>query len=192
MTGREDMIIYPGDILFIRNPNLFGRLIAWFTTKKGEEKTWATHIGVFVSNGFLMTKGAAGAKLVEAVNRVKYHNFLDRYTTDNQFAIARPRKLTNEQQYTITNRAIGYVGMTYGYLKIGLHAIDQLLGDIYFFRRLGRLDRYPICSYLVAKCYAAAGLNFGVPPGKATPDDIWDFCMRNPDKYRFLYYSHVM
>ena len=42
-------------------------------------------------------------------------------------------------------------------------------------RRLGRLDRYPICSWLVAHSYKKAGKHFGFSARAASPDDIWDF-----------------
>ena len=45
------------------------------------------------------------------------------------------------------------------------------------------MDRYPICSWLVAHAFKKAGKTFGVKPGAATPDDIWDFVRSNPDKY---------
>ena len=45
------------------------------------------------------------------------------------------------------------------------------------------MDRYPICSWLVAHAFAKAGKTFGVPPGMASPDDIWDFVNEEPEKY---------
>jgi hypothetical protein len=35
----------------------------------------------------------------------------------------------------------------------------------------------------VAYSFAKAGKTFGVAPGAASPDDIWDFCTRETDKY---------
>ena len=61
---------------------------------------------------------------------------------------------------------------------------DWALLGAYVFRRLGRMDRYPICSWLVAHSYKAAGLHFGVAPGAATPDDIWDFVTTRTDRFQ--------
>ncbi len=54
----------------------------------------------------------------------------------------------------------------------------------YVFRRLAFMKRYPICSWLVAHSSNEVGKHFDVDAGAATPDDIWDFCVGNPDKYR--------
>ena len=91
--------------------------------------------------------------------------------------------LTDEEIRTIVNAANGYVGRRYGVLKLVTHLGDWFLQGAYVFRRLTSDDRYPICSWLVACSFAKAGKNFGVEPGAASPDDIWDFCTREKDKY---------
>ncbi len=68
-------------------------------------------------------------------------------------------------------------------LKLVAHLADWFLQGAYVFRRLTQDDRYPICSWVVACSFAKADKNFGVVPGAASPDDIWDFCKANPDKY---------
>ena len=75
------------------------------------------------------------------------------------------------------------MGKTYGYFKIIMHLLDWLLLGAYVFRRLTTNGNYPICSWLVAHAFAKADKNFGVAPGAANPDDIWDFVEENPDKY---------
>ena len=45
------------------------------------------------------------------------------------------------------------------------------------------MDRYPICSWLVAHAYGAAGVHFDVPPGAATPDDIWDYVISHSGEF---------
>ena len=39
---------------------------------------------------------------------------------------------------------------------------------------------------MVSHSYKAAGLDFGCDPGMADPDDIWDFCISNPNKYHCI------
>jgi hypothetical protein len=65
--------------------------------------------------------------------------------------------------------------------------MDRLIGGKYFFRRLGRVKRYPICSFLVADAYQAYGYDFGVSVYAAQPDDIWDYVTENPDIYEVIY-----
>ena len=40
------------------------------------------------------------------------------------------------------------------------------------------MDKYPICSWVVASSYGEVGENFGVKVGEASPDDIWDWCLK--------------
>jgi hypothetical protein len=39
----------------------------------------------------------------------------------------------------------------------------------------------------VAHAYSKAGKDFGVDPGAAQPDDIWDFIQDNPEKYELIH-----
>jgi hypothetical protein len=98
--------------------------------------------------------------------------------------VFRPLNLTDADLAKVVAKADTYVGRRYGYLKILAHWLDWLLQGAYVFRRLARQDRYPICSWVVAHAFAAAGKHFGVEPGAATPDDIWDFVTGHPDRYR--------
>jgi hypothetical protein len=56
--------------------------------------------------------------------------------------------------------------------------------DVAIFRPL---HLTPVCSWLVAQAYAKAGETFGVPPGAASPDDIWDYVTAHPKKYLMLH-----
>jgi len=61
------------------------------------------------------------------------------------------------------------------------------LQGAYVIRRLGDINDYPICSWLVAQAFAKAGETFGVPPGAADPDDIWDYVTAHRQKYEMLH-----
>jgi hypothetical protein len=47
------------------------------------------------------------------------------------------------------------------------------------------MPKRPICSHLVAEVYSAVGLDFGVKPYEAQPDDIWDY-VQNSDNYEII------
>ena len=110
---------------------------------------------------------------------------LDRYAMkrNTNVAIFRPINLSEAEKGAIVAKADGYVGRPYGWVKIVAHFADWMLLGAYTFRRLTNDDRYPICSWIVAHAFLAADKNFGVEPGAANPDDIWDFVTSNPDKY---------
>lgn len=176
----EQILLEPGDVMLTRSGGIVGWAIATFTRHIGESRTKATHTGVVVEGGALRA-----AVIVEALSTVKRHRLWDRYGgTSKEVALFRPLNLTPEQIANVVAKAESYVGRRYGYLKIVAHWADWLLQGAYVFRRLASQDRYPICSWVVAHAFAAAGKHFGVEPGEATPDDVWDFVIANPQIYR--------
>jgi len=184
------MSIYllPGDIVFTQAPTLLGRLIRRFTRAEGEQKTETNHCGVITSGGYFLSKKVPSAWIVEALTKVKYHSLRKAYIgSKNKIMIYRPINLTYNMKLIIQQQAERYIGKSYGYFKIVLHFFDWIIGNRQFFRRLMVLDKYPICSYLVAKSFSAIGADFGIKAKFASPDDILDFCQRNEDKYKKIW-----
>lgn len=177
------MMLYPGDIVCTKGTSLISRLIRVFSRTGGESRTEINHVGVIVEQGNFQN-----AVLVEASHKTE-SNWMLKYYDDpkTDIAIFRPTNIDFYQEDLIKHKAESYVGRRYGYFKIVAHFIDYLLGGRYVARRLTGMGRYPICSWVVADAYAAAGLDFGVPVGQAQPDDIWDFCIANPDKYTLIH-----
>ena len=171
-----DRSLRPGDIFLRRGRGFVNRAIRFFTRHIGEGRTKVDHVGLVVVGGSMRD-----AVVVEALARVERHRLVDRYggQTD-QVAIYRPLRLTPPQIQKVISAANDYVGRPYGYGKIALHALDWVLQGAYVFRRLGRIDDYPICSWLVAHAYGKIGVHFGVAPGAASPDDIWDYVSNHP------------
>ncbi len=170
----------PADILLARRRSFISRAIRFFTQSFGEARSEVSHAGLVVEGGMIEQ-----AKIVEAAGRVAKRHLLPRYgkRSHTDVAFYRPLNLTQQQRDIIVGAAEEYVGRDYSYFKIILHLLDWVLQGAYFFRRLGGIDDYPICSWLVAKSYAKAGKTFGVAPGAASPDDIWDFVTRHPHRY---------
>ncbi len=180
-SGEEPVLFEPCDVFLTRSRSLLGRAIRLVTRGIGESRTMVNHVGIVVEGGTVDT--AIG---VEALHTVKRHTLWSKYGpgSKSDIAVYHPLNLTVENKTAIIAAAEAYVGRTYGYVKIAAHLLDWILFGVYFFRRLARMDEYPICSWLVAHAFAEADKTFGVPPGKASPDDIWDFVTSNPDKYR--------
>ena len=175
------MRLEPCDIFFSRSKSILGWLIRKTTQERGEAKTWANHTGIVVKAGDLRQ-----AVVVEALTRVFRRTFYPAYGKGPDWEVYRPLTLEAWEQCRIVERAETYVGRTYGYLKILAHAGDWLLGNARVFRRLCKIDRYPICSYLVAHCFQVVDKTFGVPSDMATPDDMMDFCQQYPNKYALV------
>lgn len=168
-----------GDIVLTRSGGLVGWAIRTFTRHIGEGRTKATHTGIVVEGGPLES-----AVIVEALGKVKRHDLWGRYArARKEVAVFRPLNMTDADLAKVVAKAETYVGRRYGYLKLLAHWGDWVLQGAYVFRRLANQDRYPICSWVVAYAFAEAGRHFGVEPGAATPDDIWDFVTGNPDAY---------
>jgi hypothetical protein len=179
--------LQPGDIFLTQGTGLVSRLIRFFSRSGGESRTKVNHVGLVV-----WTKEIPHCEdeimIVEARSKVQRNNMICVYNdADTRIAVYRPINLTQDELKKIVAKAQSYVGNSYGYGKIAAHFGDWLLGGRYFFRRFASMDKYPICSWLVAAAYAEADKNFGCPVGMASPDDIWDFVNANPDKYEVVW-----
>ena len=164
------MKLLPGDIVFERSESRLGRAIRWFTRRPGEPETWANHVGLVLKPGWI----------IEALWSV----VISRFVPGPSFEVWRMRDLAPVQRVAITDWASLYKDRRYGLLKIIAHAVDAFITKLrgreaYLIRRFCRMDRYPICSWLVAWSYLkGAGIEFGVRPEFASPDDIHDFVKR--------------
>ena len=174
-------VLKPGDIFLTRGTSFISRAIRVFTRTFGESRTKINHVGLVVAQGT-----AAQAQVVEALWRVVRRRLWDGYgpPSKDEVAVYRPINLTDEELAAIVAYAERQVGKQYGYLKIAAHLLDWGLMGTYLFRRLTQSPDYPICSWLVAHAYASVSKDFGVVPGAATPDDIWDFVTKESEKYR--------
>lgn len=177
------MMLQPGDIFLTRGNSFISRAIRFFSRSGGESRTKVNHTGLVLEEG-----GIDSAVLVEALTKVKTRRS-SVYTRSKKTSVwfFRPIELPLEQQDEIVLEAKKYIGRKYGYFKIVAHFLDWLIGGRYFFRRFAAMDRYPICSWVVAYSYQKAGLSFGVEPGQAQPDDIWDYVKQHPSKYKLIY-----
>lgn len=158
-------------------------MIRFFTRTSGEPESEVSHTGIVVEGGPLEK-----AWIVESRGPTRRRKLFRRYRKRKyDVAIFRPLQLTPVNRAIIVEGALHYVGKKYSYFKILLHLLDWMLQGAYVFRRLGKMDDYPICSWLVAHAFAKAGEKFGVEPDAANPDDIWDFINAHPEKYRMLW-----
>jgi hypothetical protein len=173
--------LIPGDIFLTRGTGLLSFLIRVCTRSFGEKRSKVNHVGVVVEEGGIQT-----AVVVEALSKVRRHRLWKRYGPPKRdhVAVYRAKNLRPEEIAIIVGEANEQVGRPYGFCKIIAHFLDWLLTGAYFFRRLTSDPRYPICSWLVAHSYSKAGKHFGVAPGAADPDDIWDFVVKRTDIYK--------
>lgn len=166
------MTLKPGDIFFTHGEAGISKAIRWFSRSPGEPPTKANHVGIVVVGGRL-----SDAVVVEALSSVKRWTLLDNYAgKKDTVSIWRPINLKKNEREKIVKKAESYVGRRYGWGKIALHAFGL--------QRWAKLDKWPICSYLVGVAYGAADKHFGsIDNNELDPDDILDFCESHRDKY---------
>lgn len=175
----QTTLIKPCDLFFARGHSFTSDAVRFFSWGWGQPYPKCSHVG-----GFYAGRNVYYGQVVEALNKVEAHSFLQQYKgTGTEICIYRPINLTLAQKSHILQAALSTVGESYGYMRIGLHLLDSLLLGANVFRRLGG-NQKPICSWVWAHAFKAAGLDFGCDEDVAQPDDMYDFCEANPDKYQ--------
>jgi len=178
-----DLYVQSFDLALVRNRSLMGRIIRWATRSRGEEPTYANHVGVILNSGEMPTHWHAAA-IVEAQKKVVHRPF--RALEGRDMVIFRPLTLTQPQQRAIRNELLYHVGHGYAWWKLGVHLYAKLTGHKAPLKWVDTSGS-DICSDLVAKAWKRAGLTFGVRAKFATPDDIFDYCVANPQKYERVF-----
>lgn len=198
------MLLKPCDVVLVSGAGWISRTIKWATTGPGEPMSEISHVGFVVKGGHLDyakdvvragiphdLENSWSALIQEAVFKVRRGTLPQFYAgKPDRVMVARPIALDEECRALILSRAAVSFGRGYAYGKILLQLLDSLLTklfgrEIYLVRRLG-VTSIPICSYDVADCWSAAGLDWGCPPKSATPDDVYDFIVSRPDLYEII------
>lgn len=188
-----------GDIFLTRSYSLLGRAIRYFERSKGESPSKVNHTGLVVGSNF------GNPIIVEALSRVRLISLLDGYgNTGVDVWVYRHRDMSEAKAHKMREFAFGQVGRSYGFLKLFGHLGDWALTrlrfwskhDVYFVRRLCRLEKYPICSWLVGYALETVNIfvndseNNAISPRILTPDDIWDDAnWQGQDRYWTLVWS---
>lgn len=162
----------PGDIVFTRATGLFAAMLRAVQRRRGEQPTSIDHCGVVVVAGTVRD-----ALIVEAEARVMRRTIAEGHA-NARVAVYRCVVAHKPVREQIAAAAERYVGRGYGYVKGVLHILDWAIGGRYVFRRFAGMDRYPICSWVVAHACAETGISFGVDVAEAQPDDIWDYVIK--------------
>jgi len=180
----NELKLLPGDVFLTRGNGFLSAAIRFFSTGIGEKRTIVNHVGMIVERGTLQDCVA-----IEVSYKVWKRKLWEDYgpPANSSVAIYRPKNLTAGELEIIVSEAEQQVNKIYGFLKIIAHVLDWMFFGVYFFRRLFRNNKYPICSWLVAHAFSKAGKDFGVATGAAQPDDIWDFIQNNPGRYELIH-----
>lgn len=178
----------PFDLLLVTGATRVGKAIRWATGTK-TAPAHVSHVGFIVESGDLWSAVAQ-----EALMQTRC---IDRRTIGEGYAgradlvsFWRPLNLTAADKMAMRSAADLTLGCGYGFTNIGLQLVDALLGKalrrrVHLARRFSS-RRWHECSHDVALVWQAAGYDFGVDNGMATPDAIHDFCVERPDRYALV------
>lgn len=187
-------LLWSADLLAVSGEGSFSPFIRFFTRRRGEAPTKATHIMVCTLGGF-----SSEAQIVEAQAKVIERPLIPAYFGPRAGAvgIARLRGISSQDAATVVKAARSWVGRRYGAAKLLTHAGDWCLSrlrwlftrrskDVYLFRRLTPGGRYPVCDWIASFAFIRIGRGFGVPPEETSPDTIWDYIEAHPEEWEIV------
>jgi hypothetical protein len=170
-----------GDILLFagKTGDLYTRLGGWVMRGNGEGPTYALHAAQFLDSGRILEMDFVGrVKTIDDVlnKRVDLNTWQRR-----GFEVWRCRTLSDQQREALTDQALTYINVRFGYVKMIAHLLDGLITkvthkDSFLFRQLDPDGSSPVCSGITAFVYdKALHYRFGVEPECADPDHIHDW-----------------
>ena len=163
----------PADIIATRSNTWLSRIIRKGETRADNgEPALVSHVGLFIAPDIV----------IQALSRVVTTAYPKGFE-DDEYVVLSPTEISNANRRLIVEAALSYSSNSYGWLKILGQGLDVVFRTRWFMKHVFTLDKFPICSYVVAQAYKSIGLDFGVPTTTTTPDDILDFAIENSDKY---------
>jgi hypothetical protein len=178
------MRLQPFDIVCVQGNTRVSRAIRWATGDKfGPAEV--SHVAFIVEGGDLYSAVAQEA-LIERRSIVRRP--LGEYAgTGERVGIYRPVNLDGRDIIAMSAKANETAGRAYGYRNVFLQLVDALLTKALhrpvFAARRFTSDATQECSHNVSAVFQAAGKDFGVDHGFATPESIFLFCVQRDDLY---------
>ncbi len=181
-----------GDIiLFAGQGDPYSRAARRMMRLPGEGPTYSVHTAQFISARHILEMDrVARIKTIDDV--LHKRNPFDMWQRRG-FEVWRCRTLTRAQRTALARQTLAFRNRRFGGLAFVAHLFDGLISkvagrDIFVFRRLNHLDRYPVCSEITALAYdRALHYHFGVEPDCADPDHIYDWVTGHPDEWEQVY-----
>jgi hypothetical protein len=186
-------VFYAGDILLFAGKagDLYTRLGGWIMRSPGESPPYALHAAQFLDQRRVLEMDFVGR--VKSLDDILQQR-VDLNTWQRRgFEVWRCRTLSAEQREQLTDQALRYINIRFGYLKMIAHLMDGLLTkltrrDLFIFRKLDPDGSSPVCSGVTAFVYdRALHYRFGVEPECADPDHIHDWLTSHPDEWERIF-----
>ena len=175
-------VLLIGDVVLTTSSHWLSRGIRWATRRRNEDPSRASHAAIV--DDFMVP--LPEVTIIEAGSTgVRKGKMSQWYGADDMVSVWRPENMSILEREEVVQVIRARIGQGYPYLKLALHLIDEkLLGGKTRARKLKLIDSL-VCSTLVGSGFHAKGRTFGKDdPLGLTPDDIEDFMIANPDKWR--------
>ncbi len=173
-------ILQTGDVIHVQGKGILSFLIRFLSRGLFEPRSWASHSA-------MVLRISESVEIIEAASKVgKRPINVYKGKTSKLIISRKPGDLSDDEKKGIISKSEYYHGKKYGGFKLLLHLFDYFLGGLNLFRRLACIDKYPICSWIVAYVYdRVLKYRFGIAPNAAQPDDISDKCVE--DNWDFVW-----
>lgn len=177
ITMNDYPMFEPCDLVFVSGNSWLSKLIKFFTRHGGEPPTKITHIAGFDTP----------STIIEASLKVKKTDVKKWDKKHKYYEVWRNLNISYEEKTKIVKYVRDYENNFYGWQKLFFHMLDGILGkifnkEIFLFRKLLFIEKYPICSWLWAYGYKDGyDYEFGNKPNVVSPDDMYDFVIKNDD-----------
>ena len=180
-----------GDIVVTAGKGKLARLIRWGQRSHREGPSVVNHMAGTTHSGWVSPNSKATdqtlASIVESDLKVRRGTLWEHHAEDKIW-IFRALNIPDDQLASICERVEKKLGRPYSFLQLPAQLIDHKL----FFGRavvrwVFRFSPLDVCSRLWVEEFGHFGYHFGVPDFSATPDDVWDFAVKHPEKYRLVY-----
>ena len=189
------LIAHAGDVGFTAGKGILSSIIRHSTQARGEGETVVNHTLLFTRGGYVVPDphvipSTHPALAVEALWKVEHHSWwhAHHHEAGTRIYVFRPAFLDEEAKRRVIQRALQHVGERYGWWKLLFHLGDHQAAQWGWeapgekkLSSLLRVDKRPICSYLVGRSFEEEGYPeaFGskVPPQAQDPDDQWDYAI---------------
>jgi hypothetical protein len=190
----------PGDIFFARGTGTMGRMIRWAEREKGEDESWANHVGGILTPGYLVPPTnhvTSLAQATESLWRVEENVWWERHKHEQGYSVAvfRPRNYSgNEGVERVLADWRSRKGKKYGWWRLGTFLGEKLSEVASFglfripFTKLHFQDVRVVCSNHIL--HGLEEDNIGVndhDPNEIDPDRFMDYCIAHEaDEYKFV------
>ena len=186
----------PGDIFFTRGTDTLGRLIRWAERSKGEDQSWANHMGGITKPGYLVPPAgriSALATATESLWTVKEHVWWEAHKKNQGYAVAlfRPRLYSgNEGVERVIANWRTRTGNKYGWWRLTTFLGERLTGIP--FTKMHFQDARVVCSNHIALGLAEDNIRFNDhDPNEMDPDEGMDYAAFYTEHFAFIGWAVV-